>query len=824
MTVTDSLPALVVAGGPLDGQAVTLDRKPSERVLGSGPECTPCFDLANVAPAHARLVWDARGVLLSDTGSPNGTYVNGEKIGADHPLADGDRVFLGPPGSKLSAKLVARIPPETGASEDTPLILDTEPEPLILLTEDDATEAPRPPAPAIVMDPAPPPAVPQPAAPTTTAAVPPPAAPPAPRTAPRPEYDDAPSIAVPDRPRDPAAFPAAEPAPPPKPRAAPASKPRLSGMPQLAGLPRPVMVGAATLGLALLAYFGVRIFQRPPPLLSSTMPPKAEAGQTVTVVGTGFASDAAQNIVRFGSLTGTVTSASDTQLAVTVPDVKAPAGVVEVQVSVESRGTKSNALFMKVYAPPKIAALDPDVAMPGDEVTATGQNLGGQPLVVSVDKQTAEVIDAKPAALRFRVPELRAIQGKSVPVVVQVGPEAGRPASLLVGRLPLVIEARPPRGRAGDRIVLHGRGFDPKASGNRVAFGNDPALVLAATATELTVTAPPVVLPQVTINVHALGRTSSSDSVFTPERPGMGTYLPRYFPAPVPEHADHDHVFVSTELGPVLLLTGKAEAASTGERAERVAKALNALVEAAAAGKAAGLEVREQPVASVAVAGDRGPLVTVTTADTTGYDEAWDASAKRRRATPQGLATYWGALLQDSITLFVRHQRPSRVLELSPRGKAFVDLYAEASRLAGAGAGVPSGLVSPPSASVVRAFREMALLLPAEGQARAGAAIEGRWEGSMEETGLGEKRIEVRFHSEAGRLTGSVTTRAGGLAMNVPMREASYQKGSLRFILVLRGAPKHFVGTVQGDSLSGSLFASPEARDAVGRFSLKYVE
>jgi hypothetical protein len=814
--VTDSLPALVVVGGPLDGQAVRLDRKPAERVLGSGPECTPRFDLANVAPAHALFVWDARGVLLSDSGSPNGTYVNGEKIGADHPLADGDRIFLGPPGSKQSAKLVAHVAAESGASQDAPLLLDAEPEPLILSTEAEgqAAEPLRPPATAIIIDDAPAP----PSAPKPTAS-------PAPRAAARPEYDDAPSIAVSDRPREPAAFPAAAPASPaPKPaKSAAASKPRFS-VPRLAGLPRPVIVAAATLGLALLAYFGARLFHRPPPVLTSTMPPKAEAGQTVTVVGTGFASGAAQNVVHFGALTGTVTSASDTQLAVTVPDVKVPAGVVEVQVSVESHGKKSNALFLKVYAAPKISGLDPDVAMPGDEVTATGQNLAGQPLVVSVDKQPAEVLDAKPTALRFRVPELRATQGRSVPVVVQVGPEAGRPAPLLVGRLPLVIEAKPPRGRAGERIVLRGRGFDPKAAGNSVAFGNEPALVLAATAAELTVTAPPVVLPQVTISVRALGRASSSDCVFMPERPGMGTYTPRYFPAPVPEHPDHDHVFVSTELGPALLLTGKADAASTAERAEHVAKALNLLVEAAEAGRAASLEVREQPLASVAVVGSTAPLVTVSAADTAGYDEAWDASAKRRRATPQSLATYWAALLQDSITLFVRHQRPSRVLELSLRGKAFVDLYAEASRTAGAGAGVPSGLLSPPSASVVRAFREMALLLPAEGQARAGAAIEGRWEGTMEETGVGEKGIEVRFHSEAGRLSGSVTTRAGGVAMDVPMREASYDKASVRFVLVLRGTPKHFVGTVSGESLSGSIFGSPEARDAVGRFSLKYVE
>ena len=44
-------------------------------------------------------------------------------------------------------------------------------------------------------------------------------------------------------------------------------------------------------------------------------------------------------------------------------------------------------------------------------------------------------------------------------------------------------------------------------------------------------------------------------------------------PAPRPRALPDRHVFVSTEIGPVLVLTGKADAATTAERADRVAAA-----------------------------------------------------------------------------------------------------------------------------------------------------------------------------------------------------------------------------------------------------------
>ena len=111
-----------------------------------------------------------------------------------------------------------------------------------------------------------------------------------------------------------------------------------------------------------------------------------------------------------------------------------------------------------------------------------------------------------------------------------------------------------------------------------------------------------------------------------------------------------------------------------GERAVRVASALNAAFDAAAS-RPMTLETRDSPP-SVAVSGG-SVLVTATAEDAAGYGRGPDPPMKGQRTTPRALAGFWTALLQDQLTLFIQHQRPSRVLEMSPRGKALVDLYAE---------------------------------------------------------------------------------------------------------------------------------------------------
>ena len=107
---TQTHPTLVVTGGDLDGTSFIVLGASGDMLLGSSQDCHFQILLGNVEPVHAKVRWGPGGLKLSDALSATGTFVNGEKIGESHILTDGDRICLGPPGSKSSCKLLVRIP------------------------------------------------------------------------------------------------------------------------------------------------------------------------------------------------------------------------------------------------------------------------------------------------------------------------------------------------------------------------------------------------------------------------------------------------------------------------------------------------------------------------------------------------------------------------------------------------------------------------------------------------------------------------------------------------------------------------------------------
>jgi hypothetical protein len=248
-----------------------------------------------------------------------------------------------------------------------------------------------------------------------------------------------------------------------------------------------------------------------------------------------------------------------------------------------------------------------------------------------------------------------------------------------------------------------------------------------------------------------------------------------------------------------------------------VAAALNGLV-ASTRGSLPALEVRGASPVTLAVQGSATPIVTVTPEDAAGYDEGWGGPTGKK-TPPQAVAAFWLALVQDELNLFVLHQRPNRLLELTTRGKVLTDLYAEGSRRGGADAGVPMGLLTPLSPATTKAFRDLALIM-GEGQGSAASALEGTWEGSWEETGTGTKDVAVRFEIRGGKLQASLTTHAGGIAMDVPLTEVSYDKGVVHFLFMTGGTPSRFAGTLAGNVISGTVEGS--GGKETGKFSLQF--
>jgi hypothetical protein len=411
------------------------------------------------------------------------------------------------------------------------------------------------------------------------------------------------------------------------------------------------------------AWLAKRLFFTAPQLVAIE-PSQAEPGQVVTLRGKRFSDDPARNLVWFGSRSYPPQSASVESLQVKVPVPSAPGPVT---VRVESPSGKTGSVTLVVLASLEARALDPPGALPGDEVTLSGLGFSDQ-VVVNVQGQPAKVTAAEATAVRFELPALTAERGARLSVIATIGRRSTRPLSLYFGRVPLVVSLEPPRGVAGDIVRIKGVGFAQSAEGDRVSFGGAPALVLAGNDAELAVVAPPSPSAQpetpVPVTVQARGRTSSDGTVFTLQRLVEGAWVPRFLAGAAGNDAPGRAV-VGTEFAPVLLLADKDDARSVGERALRVAAALNAAADRARVGQSVAFEVRQQPATGIAVAGEPALLVRVTADDAAAYQSPPGLPPRGGPPSATALARYWAALLTDYVTIGTSAGKPQAVAEQS---------------------------------------------------------------------------------------------------------------------------------------------------------------
>jgi FHA domain len=88
---TDEVPLLLAQAGPLNGQRWALRKT---FILGREPGCDIVIADRLVSRHHARITLSARGILLEDLGSKNGTHHNGRIIQDPALLADGDVIQI----------------------------------------------------------------------------------------------------------------------------------------------------------------------------------------------------------------------------------------------------------------------------------------------------------------------------------------------------------------------------------------------------------------------------------------------------------------------------------------------------------------------------------------------------------------------------------------------------------------------------------------------------------------------------------------------------------------------------------------------------------
>jgi hypothetical protein len=113
-------------------------------------------------------------------------------------------------------------------------------------------------------------------------------------------------------------------------------------------------------------------------------------------------------------------------------------------------------------------------------------------------------------------------------------------------------------------------------------------------------------------------------------------------------------------------------------------------------------------------------------------------------------------------------------------------------------------------------------MVPSEGETSTGAAIAGRWEGRIEETGAAPRKVLLLLRRQGGGLAGSISMRSGSISGEIPLSEASYAAGTLRFRAEIGTTPWLFTGKLEGKLVSGTI-AGAGGKD-IGRFDLSWIE
>ena len=136
-------------------------------------------------------------------------------------------------------------------------------------------------------------------------------------------------------------------------------------------------------------------------------PKSGPVGTQVTISGANFSPDSAQDAVLFNGTAAAITSASSTQLVVTVPD-GATTGPITVAAPIASVTSASPFTVTSSSGAPRIDSFTPQMAAPGTAITITGANFDSAPandrLIVNVTP-AAIPSSAQSTSLTMTVPK-----------------------------------------------------------------------------------------------------------------------------------------------------------------------------------------------------------------------------------------------------------------------------------------------------------------------------------------------------------------------------------------------------------------------------------
>ncbi len=564
-------------------------------------------------------------------------------------------------------------------------------------------------------------------------------------------------------------------------------------------------------------------------------PTRVRVGQRAVLRGQGFSADPQANLVLFGGKQAKVLEASSARLEVEVPEAVSEAGS-EQRVSLQvRRGRRSSKpLVVLVMQGPRLHALSPQAALPGEEVVLAGAGLG-LGATVRFGDVPAQVTEADASRIRVVVPEIAGGPGTSAPVVVSMGGADSNAAPFVVGHLPVVTAVQPESARPGEVVHLSGLGFLPDPLQDEVQIGGVAALVVSASDTTLDVVVPLVGPGEparaVVVRVTGGDNVASASLEVPPPAESIGA---RFVAEPFSSGSKQPLAVVATDLGPAFVLAasgGRTAAQRALEAQERINKAVDVL------STTLGLTVEARGFGNhpaIGLAGRPDLLLEVTPEDAAAYGEDWTGLRGRGGpVTPDRLARWWEAVCRDLVLLLVRGERPHYAAQLAVEGRVLGQVFALARKEGESG--VPRSALEKGRPPLRDALRLLGLRVPATVTAPAprGAAgpspvgrptatpaprvppLEGTLRGSELEGG------ERRYLTAVFERDGGSIAFEGGITLTMPMLSLErHGSDQVRFTVHIRGGVRYYAGKWDGRSLAGTISSDPAGKEALGTFEL----
>jgi len=269
----------------------------------------------------------------------------------------------------------------------------------------------------------------------------------------------------------------------------------------------------ASIGIMLLLVMSLAACKKDkneiPPVpfkITSYYPNSGNAGTLVTIEGEGFGTSIGEYSATISGKNAEVISATAKALVVRMPD-----GASSGNLSVK-HGDKTYEVGQYTYQALSVAQVSPANGPAGSQIKITGTGFSSLkgPATVMVNGKPALVVSVSDTMIVAEVPA----DAGFGPIVVKVN---GMESTGQNFTYQAIHSIKPLSGGKNTKVVIKGEGFETLAVGNVVDFNGKLATVIAASSSELTVTAPDgVSTGPLSVNINGQKTTGPTFTVVAP--------------------------------------------------------------------------------------------------------------------------------------------------------------------------------------------------------------------------------------------------------------------------------------------------------------------